>query len=34
MNTLNITNYKPKKFAELLNVSLKHYNAEIEKKLL
>ena len=25
MNTSNITNYKPKDFAELLGISVKHY---------
>ena len=30
MNTTNITNYKPKDFAELLGVSVKHYNAGTE----
>lgn len=27
MNTSNITNYKPKEFAELLNVTSRHFNA-------
>lgn len=30
MNTSNITNYKPKDFAELLGVSVKTSNDEIE----
>jgi len=33
MNTTNITNYKPKDFAELLAYLLRYYNVEIEKKL-
>ena len=31
MNTSNITNYKPKDFAELLAYPLRHYNAGTEK---
>ena len=31
MNTSNITNYKPKDFAELLGVSVKRYNVGIER---
>ena len=33
MNTSNITNYKPKDFAELLGVSVKHYSVGIETEL-
>ena len=34
MNTSNITNYKPKDFAELLGVSVKtYYNVGTEKEL-
>jgi hypothetical protein len=31
MNTSNITNYKPKDFAELLGVSVKTLNVGIER---
>ena len=33
MNTSNITNYKPKDFAEFLGVSVRHYNVRTEKEL-
>ena len=33
MKTSNITNYKPKDFAEFQAYLLKSYNVEIEKKL-
>ena len=32
MNTSNITNYKPKDFAELIGVSGKHYSVGTEKE--
>ena len=31
MNTSNITNYKPKDFAELLGISVKRYSVGTEK---
>ena len=34
MNTSNITNYKPKDFAELIGVSGKHYSVGTGKELL
>jgi len=34
MNISNITNYKPKEFAELLNVTVKTLQRWTEKKLL
>ena len=33
INVSNITSYKPKDFAELLDVSVKHYNVGIDKEL-